>query len=70
MQAMNISDRKYAGKKESTKSIVQAERLRKKKFNMNGKFGVNKYNNFFYVPNAQRKLCQHCGSQNYLTHVC
>jgi hypothetical protein len=46
------------------------EVVKKKKQNRNGKVGVNKGNNYTYVPNAPRKQCQKCLSVNHLTHKC
>lgn len=41
----------------------------KKRHNMNGKLGIDKRNNYSYVPNAPRKLCQNCSSSNHLNHA-
>ncbi|KAK1378931.1 hypothetical protein POM88_025675 [Heracleum sosnowskyi] len=49
---------------------VKKEIVKKKKQNRNGKVGVNKGNNYAYVPNAPRKQCQKCLSVNHLTHKC
>ena len=38
--------------------------------NRNGKVGINKKNDYAYVKNAPRKLCNNCGSSQHLTHVC
>lgn len=43
---------------------------RKWRHNKNGKVGINKNNNYAYVPNAFREVCQNCSSPNHLTHVC
>lgn len=36
---------------------------------MNGKLGIDKRNNYSYVLNAPRKLCQNCSSSNHLNHA-
>ena len=50
---------------ESTKKVTK-----KKKQNKNGKLGITKDNNYAYIPNAPRKVCQNCSSSNHLTHAC
>lgn len=44
--------------------------LKKKRQNRNGKLGVNKVNEYAYVPNAPRKGFENCSSSNHLTHAC
>ena len=44
-------------------------KTKKNKANRNGKFGINKINNYAYVKNAPRKICLNCGSSNHLTHM-
>lgn len=43
---------------------------KQKKQNRNGKLGINKNNNYVYVPNAPRKRCEKCHSSNHITYVC
>jgi gag-polypeptide of LTR copia-type/Zinc knuckle len=40
------------------------------KRNRNGKVGINKHNNFKYIPNAPRKTCFNCGNSNHLAIDC
>ncbi|KAK1365156.1 hypothetical protein POM88_040717 [Heracleum sosnowskyi] len=61
--------------KETKDNLVKSpkakkEVVKKKKQNRNGKVGVNKGNNYAYVPNVPRKQCQKCLSVNHLTHKC
>lgn len=43
--------------------------LKRKGINRNGKLGIDKRNNYIYVPNAPRRLCQNCDSSNHLNHA-
>jgi hypothetical protein len=40
------------------------------KRNRNGKVGINKENNYKYIPNAPRKACFNCGNSNHLAIDC
>ena len=61
-------------KKDKGKKILKTEKdtgaSKKKRQNRNGKLGINKNNNYAYVPNAPRKVCQNCASTNHLTYAC
>lgn len=43
--------------------------LKKKRHKSNSKLSIDKKNNYAYVSNARRKLCENCGSLNHLTHA-
>lgn len=55
--------------KESVKNETPTA-TKKKRQNKNGKLAIDKRNNYAYVPNAPRKLCQNWGSSNHLTLAC
>ena len=40
------------------------------KRNRNGKQGINKSNNYKYIPGASRKTCFTCGNTNHLAIDC
>ncbi|KAK1394581.1 hypothetical protein POM88_013637 [Heracleum sosnowskyi] len=40
------------------------------KRNKNGKVGINKENNYKFIPNAPRKCCYTCGNSNHLAINC
>ena len=40
------------------------------KRNRNGKVGINKENNYRFIPNAPRKCCFNCGNSNHLAINC
>lgn len=54
----------------SSQTVTSKPTVSKTKKNRNGKLGINKKDNYSYIPNAPRKLCNNCGSSNHLTHVC
>ena len=53
----------------TSESVVTITKPSGKK-NRNGKVDIHRKNDYVYVPNAPRKLCNKCGSSSHLNHVC
>ena len=51
------------------RSLIRKECLPPKR-NRNGKVGINKENNYKFIPNAPRKTCFTCGNSNHLAIDC
>lgn len=60
-------------KKQLKKKLNELPEIKKDKnmkTNRNGKEGVNKSNNYQYIPNTPRKACFKCGNTNHLATNC
>ena len=50
---------------EAVKTENDASAKKKKRQNRNSKVGINKSNNYAYIPNAPREVCQKCASTSH-----
>ncbi|KAK1360650.1 hypothetical protein POM88_045124 [Heracleum sosnowskyi] len=56
--------------REKVSDAIGKQNITTVKRNRNGKVGINKENNYKFIPNAPRKCCFNCGNSNHLAIDC